>query len=193
MSDMIRNQDDENPYQRRSVVRFNDTVEVVAVMYCGSTKDHSNKDYEEYDDDYYDTIDIEAPPVLVSLKGTSTYDSIEDALVQASSDEESVDNDDVEIDNASSDSEESKQYHPIYNDWISYFQRSYGFIMFLMASGGGMLTSIVSFLCPSNTQVSEDDVLALTSLANGDKAFLFVGSDGGSSYISYVHQECSTT
>lgn len=194
---MICNQDDENPYQRRSVVRFNDAVEVV-VMDGSSTNDYSNnKDYEDYDDDYYDTIDIEAPAVVAPPKDEPVYDSTEDVVIVTSSDEESVDShdiDEVENDHDSSDSEGSKQDYTTSNDWISYLHRSYGFIMFLMASGGGMLTSIVSYLCPSKTQVSEDDVLAATSMMNGDKAFLFAGSDGGSSYITYVHlRSCSSS
>ena len=150
-------------------------------------------DHEEYDHFYYDKIDIEAPPIVVPPKDAAVYDSTEDAVLAASSDEESVDRnnkDEVEIDNVSRDSEESKQYRPINNDWISYLHRSYGSIILLMASGGGMMTSIVSFLSPSSTQVSDDDVLAATSMVHGDKAFLFVGSDGGSSYISYKHQDC---
>ena len=195
MSDMLRNNTEEDPYQRRSVVRFHDTLDVV--MEGSST----NNDY------YEDAIDIESP--LVRQNDTTLHDSsslvgeMEDVELAASSDEDDDDDDDHDNeektangnaidDNQKDDSSHSSGPPPgdTVVDWLSYLYRSYSFVTLLMASGGAMLTSVISFLCPSNQnnkQIDEDDLMAITSMANGDKAFLFVGGDGGSSFISYVN------
>ena len=188
MSDIFRNDDDnEYSYQRRSVVRFHDTIEVVDGR---RPNDHySNKDYEDYDDEYYQTIDIEAPVVPDSvvpppIDVATMHDSTEEAALAAMSDEESVDDlhETDDNDDNSSSGETSKPGHTADDDWISFLHRSYGFIVMVM----GMWTAIVSRLCTSKAEITDDDLMAATSMVNGDKAFFFVGSDGGSSYISYV-------
>ena len=157
---MIRCDDVQHP--RRSIVRFRDEIHIAA---CGSgVSDH---------DEYNLSIDIEAPVLPHNEKSHS---------VAASSDAEN-DNKNDDDSSHNSDSTKSAQNH---HDWMMFLFQSYASITLLMASGGAILSKIISYLCPSRAQINEDDLVAITGLANGDKAFLFVGSDGGSSYISYV-------
>ena len=188
MSNKICNDTEKDPYQRRSVVRFQDTLHVVME---GSS---ANDDY------YKDTIDIEATLVRqdTSLCDTSSLMEEMEGVAASSNDDEHDDcNNEEDLNtgatNFNRDDDSSHSTGPpsgdTFTDWISYMYRSYGFITSLMATGGGILSFVISFLCPSNQnnkQIDEDDLVAITSVINGDKAFLFVGGDGGSSFISYV-------
>ena len=160
MSDMIRCDDVQLP--RRSIVRFHDEIHIATCGSGVSDRDECNH-----------SIDIEAPVFPHNEKSHS---------VAASSDAEN-DNKNDDDSSHNSDSTKSAQNH---HDWMMFLFQSYASITLLMASGGAILSKIISYLCPSRAQINEDDLVAITGLANGDKAFLFVGSDGGSSYISYV-------
>ena len=181
------NSDDIDLYQRRPVVRFLDTVPVV----MGTSSSSSNS---SIDNNYEDTIDIEAPAMQQNdtLYDSSSMMAIEDVVVAASSDEDDSDNDDNIYDNKINPNDDSShsagpRSGNTTDDWIAYLYRLYGFFTLMMTSGVGMLTAVISYFCPSNSnQIDEEDLMAVSSLANGDKAFLFVGGDGGSSFISYV-------
>jgi hypothetical protein len=149
----------------------------------GSSSNSSN------DSNYEDAIDIEAPSGHPNESSMMELEDVE--LVDTSDEEDGNEDDEENVGKETEDSSHSSDPTPIHThtaaSWIEYLYRSYGYFTLFMASGGGMLTAIVAFLCPSdNKQIDEDDLMAVTSLANGDKAFLFVGSDGGSSFISYV-------
>ena len=167
MSDMIRHETDECP--RRSMVRFDRSVHVIVM------DDHSVMT-DDYDD--FDIIDLEDPKEPTS----SMMDLDQAGEVHDKNDSEKANDDDADSSH-NSDSTKSAQNH---HDWMMFLYQSYATITLLMASGGAILSKIISCLCPSRAQINEDDLVAVTGLANGDKAFLFVGSDGGSSYISYV-------
>jgi hypothetical protein len=179
--------DGSNPYQRRSVVRFQDSLDAV-IEDSGSSSANDSSNYE-------DAIDIEAPVVRQSRTSynPSLVMGMEDIELAATSDEDQLEKDNVQAykddikSNQNDDSSHSTEQIPVNltASWIDYLYRR--LLTVLVATGGNMLTAVIAFICPSNNrEIGEDGLTAIASLANEDKAFLFVGSDGGTSFISYV-------